>query len=259
MSYPVHPAADCFPMIPASELADLADDIKANGLLHPIELLGNQIIDGRNRLKACELAGVAPQYKEIHTADPISYVVSLNLRRRHMAATQRAAIGAELANLKHGSNQFERKEHAENMETQNCASINKASIADAAKLMNVSPRSIDNARAEMRRNPEAHEAAKRGDKVALKAAREKRKAEQQDTKAAPLPAKPRKLVETAEHLDHPEAPTSARVICFCIKQELKKVRLSDPLALPELEAVLAETTAKIERVKAHLNSQEPSQ
>lgn len=35
---PVHPVADLFPMLGADELAELAEDIKQRGLLHPVVL-----------------------------------------------------------------------------------------------------------------------------------------------------------------------------------------------------------------------------
>ena len=59
---PVHPAADVFPMLDPDELSDLASDIQANGLQHPI-IIGQvdgveMLIDGRNRLAACKLAKV---------------------------------------------------------------------------------------------------------------------------------------------------------------------------------------------------------
>jgi ParB-like chromosome segregation protein Spo0J len=61
MTRPVHPIADLFPMMTDEELADLAADIKANGLLHPIVVdKEGALIDGRNRARACEIAGVEP-------------------------------------------------------------------------------------------------------------------------------------------------------------------------------------------------------
>src|SRR4051794_25878741 len=59
----VHPAADLFPMMSDAELAELAADIKKNGVRVPIELYyeadaaGCWVLDGRNRLDAMELAG----------------------------------------------------------------------------------------------------------------------------------------------------------------------------------------------------------
>lgn len=53
-----HPLADLFPMMDGQAFEDLVDDIRNNGLRQPIVLLDNQIIDGRNRNRACQEAGV---------------------------------------------------------------------------------------------------------------------------------------------------------------------------------------------------------
>lgn len=97
--YETHAGADLFPMMSDEELQKLADDIKANGLREPIITSGGKILDGRNRLRACELAGVAPRFQgwlPPPGQSPITYVVSLNLRRRHLDASERAMIGAKL-------------------------------------------------------------------------------------------------------------------------------------------------------------------
>lgn len=93
-SLPVHPAADVFPMLDNDELSDLAADIKANGLQHPIvigEVDGvEMLIDGRNRLAACKLAGVEPEVKQLNGHDPEALILSENIMRRHMTKGQRA-------------------------------------------------------------------------------------------------------------------------------------------------------------------------
>jgi hypothetical protein len=158
--YTIHPAAELFPMIEGSELESLVADISANGLQTPIATLDGQILDGRNRLEACTRANVKPRYQEVPKGtDPVRYITSANVHRRHLTTAQRAAIAAELANLEHGSNQRVRKE-----EGQNCPSSG-TSINEAAEMMNVSPRSVKNAKQRMRKNPEAHKAAKAGRKT----------------------------------------------------------------------------------------------
>lgn len=94
---PVHPAADIYPLMADEELADLAHDIKARGQLHPILLTGGQILDGRNRYRACLLAEVEPVTKEWdQQGDPMEVVKSLNSRRRHLTPAQRAAVAAAI-------------------------------------------------------------------------------------------------------------------------------------------------------------------
>lgn len=94
----VHPVADIFPMMSDEELADLAADIKANGQVHPILLdCDGLLLDGRNRLKACEIAGIEPYSATLAQPipDPLAYVVSLNVKRRNMSASQKAMAAAE--------------------------------------------------------------------------------------------------------------------------------------------------------------------
>lgn len=94
----VHEAAQIFP-IDEEHVAELGRDIATNGLLLPIETLDGKIIDGRRRLRACELADVKPKFHAIETSDPVAYVLSLNLHRRHLTETQRGMIGARAKKL----------------------------------------------------------------------------------------------------------------------------------------------------------------
>lgn len=80
-----HPAASLFPMLPDAELSALADSIKAHGLLEPIKVHDGKIIDGRNRMTACTLAGVQPQFKPAFvTGSAADYVFAVNDKRRHL-------------------------------------------------------------------------------------------------------------------------------------------------------------------------------
>jgi hypothetical protein len=88
-----HPVANIFPMDDES-LDELAADIKANGLLYPIEFCDGKIIDGRRRWMACRIAGVTADEVEVSPADPVSYVLSLNLHRRHLTPSQKSMVGA---------------------------------------------------------------------------------------------------------------------------------------------------------------------
>jgi N6-adenosine-specific RNA methylase IME4 len=90
--YPVHPAADEFPMLDEARLSDLAADIAAHGLKVKIQLLDGQIIDGRNRARACVIAGVAPEFERIACDNPYRYVWSLNGERRDLGAIQHDVI-----------------------------------------------------------------------------------------------------------------------------------------------------------------------
>lgn len=93
-----HPAAALFPLMDDVALAALADDIRAHGLRDPIETLNGELLDGRNRLRACDLAGVTPRFVEatLNGESPTEYVVSRNLHRRHLTTAQRAALAVDL-------------------------------------------------------------------------------------------------------------------------------------------------------------------
>jgi N6-adenosine-specific RNA methylase IME4/ParB-like chromosome segregation protein Spo0J len=127
-----HPAADLFPLIEGAEFDALVADVAAHGVREPIVLHDGRILDGRNRFRAAQAAGVECPTREYDGDDPVGFVVSANLRRRHLNESQRAMIADTLATLPRGANQ-----HA-----QICAS----SQADAADLLSVSRRNVQYAR-----------------------------------------------------------------------------------------------------------------
>lgn len=103
--YRVHPAATVFPLMTDAELTDLATNIKRNGLIHPVVVWGKRLVDGRNRLLACERSGCNPRVKVRDFADDdeaIDYVVSANLERRHLGTGQRAMVASRLKTLGRG-------------------------------------------------------------------------------------------------------------------------------------------------------------
>lgn len=88
-----HPAADEFPLFDGKRLQELVDDISANGQREKIKLFRGQILDGRNRYHACQVAGIIPRYESLpEDIDPWAYVWSLNGERRDMTADQRYLI-----------------------------------------------------------------------------------------------------------------------------------------------------------------------
>ena len=94
---PVHPAADIFPMMSEEDLADLAEDIKANGLMDAIVIdAEGQLVDGRNRHAACVLAGIEPRFEQLNGRDPLAFIASKNLKRRNLTKGQQAMAYAML-------------------------------------------------------------------------------------------------------------------------------------------------------------------
>lgn len=119
--------------MPLVEFEALKDDIALHGVREPVWTKNNAVIDGRHRWLACEELGLECPIREYDGDDLVSFVVSLNLRRRHLDESQRAMVAASLATLPFGANQ-----HA-----QICAPSQSA----AAELLNVSRRSVQNAAA----------------------------------------------------------------------------------------------------------------
>jgi ParB-like chromosome segregation protein Spo0J len=94
---PFHPLAD-FPPMEDDEFAALVADIKANGLLEPIVLYQDKILDGCHRHKACLKTGVEPRFEEFKGDDAAAtaFVISANIRRRHLTAEQKRELIAKL-------------------------------------------------------------------------------------------------------------------------------------------------------------------
>ena len=79
----------------------MAADIKANGQAHPIMLSpdGKTLIDGRNRLRACEIAKVEPKFERLNGQDQVAYIMSANIQRRQMTKGQIAMAAAKASRI----------------------------------------------------------------------------------------------------------------------------------------------------------------
>ena len=81
-----HPAASIFPLFEDDELQSLADSIRDNGLKESVKLHDGLVIDGRNRLAACRMAGVEPRFETVDVnGSPAAYVYAVNFNRRHLS------------------------------------------------------------------------------------------------------------------------------------------------------------------------------
>ena len=78
---------------------ELLKDIREHGQREPILLdPDGRILDGRNRYRACRELGIEPQTRmwEGNGDSPLSVILSLNLHRRHLTSSQKAAIAIEI-------------------------------------------------------------------------------------------------------------------------------------------------------------------
>lgn len=98
----VHPAAKLFPLMEGKEFDELVLDITTHGQREAIVMTPDgQLLDGRNRWRACAKAGITPITRE-ETSEPWAYVISTNVHRRHLNESQRAMIGAKMADREPG-------------------------------------------------------------------------------------------------------------------------------------------------------------
>jgi hypothetical protein len=103
--YPLHPFADLFPEMSGSEYGELREDIRRHGMRESITLANSEfILDGRHRSRVCAELGIEPRYRDFVGTDEqlLAFVISSNLRRRHLSREQREIIAAQITSLKPG-------------------------------------------------------------------------------------------------------------------------------------------------------------
>ncbi|HEV7284038.1 MAG TPA: MT-A70 family methyltransferase [Kaistia sp.] len=158
---PFHPLANLFPLIEGEAFDDLMADIAANGLQEPIELLDGAILDGRNRYRAALVVGATIHTRQFRGSDPLAYVISKNLHRRQLSQSQRALVAARVATMRQG----ERTDLAEPS-----ANLRKVSQGEAARVANVSDRSVTTAREVLSHGAAELVAAVDGGRISVSAA-----------------------------------------------------------------------------------------
>jgi hypothetical protein len=218
----LHPLADLFPMMTDVELDELGEDMLRHGQREPIWLYEGKILDGRNRYRACLMKGIEPRTTETSVADPLAFVISLNLKRRHLDASQRAMVVAEIAKLPKGAH----------------PPIGGSSPTQdvAAKLLNVSVRSGQRARyVKDHGTPDLVDAVKHGD-VRVAAAAE-------FAKQNP-PLDQHRLI--AEH----GSPAAAVQATVKAKADRAASKMPRPVADPKPAADRAEARARLDTARA---------
>lgn len=90
----LHELCELFPKIDGEAYEALKADIAVNGLLNPIVMCGDSILDGQNRFRACNELGVSPRFTEFKGDNILEFVLAQNLHRRHLTPGQSATIVA---------------------------------------------------------------------------------------------------------------------------------------------------------------------
>lgn len=106
-----HDYANIFPLIEGEAFEALVADVSARGVREKIVLHEGKILDGRNRYRAAQAAklfdrpGAINEFRVFdprREGDPLAFVISANLHRRHLDDGQRAMVATRLATLGHG-------------------------------------------------------------------------------------------------------------------------------------------------------------
>lgn len=168
-----HEYANLFPMMTDDELTALVDDMKRNGFdeTAPIVTLRGKILDGRNRYKAAQLAGVKPDFIEYDGDDPLGFVLRHNLHRRHLNESQRAVIASRLADMEHGGNRGNQYAKV------SIDTMPKVSMERAAEMLNVGRATVARVKAVERAAPELIAKIERGEMTAARAVTESKRKE----------------------------------------------------------------------------------
>lgn len=174
-----HEYAKLFPMMQAEELQDLVKDIKSNGLIERIVLYEEKILDGRNRYLACGEAGVKPHYDYYKGDEPVSYVISKNVQRRHLNGSQKAMIATEVkpALEKEAKNRQGARTDLDDNIKELVPESSKQSREHAGELFGVSGRYVSDAEKIKREAPEYVKPIVDGDMTITQAKREMKRSE----------------------------------------------------------------------------------
>ena len=191
----IHPAAELFPMMSGDDFTALVESITAHGLREPVWLLPDgTLLDGRNRVAACEKAGVSPTFRTYTGTDPVAFVMDLNLSRRHLTAGQKAMLAVELvpmlevqgrerkaaaaATSKPGTRKDSADRHYLSQDDA------KRSASQAATIVGTSGRAVARAKRLTEQAPDLAEKVKTGELAVDRAERELKARQRLDRKTA---------------------------------------------------------------------------
>ena len=150
-----HEMAEIFPLMQGDEYYELVEDIADHGLLEPIWTYEGKILDGRNRYRACEDAGVTPDFRIWENGSPLGFVLSMNLKRRQLTKSQCAMIAVDvLPLLEAEAKARQRGGQGGVLLTERLPEANGESRNNAGKALGVSGRMVSDAKAIREKEPE---------------------------------------------------------------------------------------------------------
>ncbi len=168
-----HVASDLFPMMSGEEYKALKEDIAEHGLLEPIWVYENQIVDGRNRYRACLELGIEPEVREWSGDGSLTeFVISMNLKRRHLTNSQKAMIAVDVEKLL-AKEARERQSTHKKGDVYLSQKIEQGKSAEqAAQLVGTNRQYVSDAKKLVERAPDLAENVKNGEMSMTEARRE---------------------------------------------------------------------------------------
>ena len=137
---PVHDLCKLISPHTKEEREELEEDVRQNKLLVPLKMFEGRILDGRGRQEVCAKLADVMLETNFRTEEFIGtreearrYVISINVKRRHLTQSQRAISAARIVTTKLGGDR------------QSANLLTEMKQEDAAKLLNVSLRLVTDA------------------------------------------------------------------------------------------------------------------
>ena len=201
-----HPLSAAFPAMSADDFSALVEDIKTNGQREPIMVLDGMVLDGWHRYSACEQLGIKAQtFTFPADKDPVAFVLSHNLHRRHLTASQRAEAAVACAQwvprgrIAKDGNKWTPGVHLNEKGENRTPGVRFQTNADLAKVAGVHPTTIKDAKAAHKAG--LGDAVKSGAMTVKEAAQVARGKDKPAKQATGKKADPRKAVEEPPPID----------------------------------------------------------
>lgn len=274
MVYEIHPLAELIPAMGDDEYTELKADIEQNGVRMPVTVYEEKILDGRHRARACQELGLSVEAVPYVGDDPTGFVISLNLRRRHLTIGQcamaaRKLLGYETEKAKERMAEGGRKaapgvpaERSPQMGTPFPASRthSRKAVDEAGARFGVSGKSVERADRIATESPELAERVERGEMKLNTAFREitgeRTKQERQANKPAPAPQTERQIQLVAKRIERIwNGLHSLAVVCPALA-ESDIASISEATTDKDLRQMVNEAKTAVQHLKQFISNLE---
>lgn len=141
-----HKYCALLPTMRDDEFQALKADIREYGLLEPIVLYGDAILDGRHRYGICEELEIKPNYVQFeslgYNGSVLDFVISKH-QRRNLTPDQKAILADKIANLKNGEHKLLTNEKLSLSEALKSTGASKGQVGKLRKIKKANPKIIE--------------------------------------------------------------------------------------------------------------------